>query len=55
MDQQATKKSLPLFFVDIKPALNNKDIFKIELLCYSKIKIEETHVKGQTVQCLRCQ
>jgi hypothetical protein len=46
---------LPLFFIDLEPAINNKDIFKIKYLCYTKIKIEESRVKRHIVQCLRCQ
>jgi hypothetical protein len=43
--QYNTKRPLPLFFINIEQANNNKDIFKIEFLCYSKIKIEEPHIK----------
>lgn len=53
--QRSTKLPLPLFFVDLEPALNNKDIFKIEFLHYTKIKIEEPRLNHQTIQCLRCQ
>jgi hypothetical protein len=53
--QYNTKAPFPLFFVDLEPAINNKDIFKIEFLCYTKIKIEGLRIKRQIVQCLRCQ
>lgn len=53
--QYNTKVPLPLFFIDLEPAINNKDIFKIEYLCYTKIKTEEPRVKRHLVQCLRCQ
>jgi hypothetical protein len=35
------KKPLSLFFVDLEPNINNKDVFKIDHLYYTKIKIEE--------------
>lgn len=35
-----TKTPLPLFFVDLEPSPNNKDIYKIDLLLNAKIKIE---------------
>jgi hypothetical protein len=53
--QYNTKRPLPLFFIDLEQADNNKEVFKIEFLCYSKIKIEEPRVKRHIVQCLRCQ
>ncbi|KAL4136344.1 hypothetical protein QTP88_007892 [Uroleucon formosanum] len=53
--QHITKRPLPLFFIDLEQADNNKEVFKIEFLCYSKIKIEEPRVKRHIVQCLRCQ
>jgi len=36
---------LPLFFIDLNPEINNPDIFKLESLCYAKIKIEELHTR----------
>ncbi|KAL4085256.1 hypothetical protein QTP88_027115 [Uroleucon formosanum] len=30
--QRTTKMPLPIFFIDLEPALNNKDIFKIEFI-----------------------
>jgi hypothetical protein len=53
--QRNPKLPLPLFFIDLEPNINNKDIFKINLLCHSKIKIEEPRINHQPVQCLRCQ
>jgi ribosome-associated translation inhibitor RaiA len=35
-----TKLPLPMFFVDAKPATNNKDIFNVEYLQQCKIKFE---------------
>lgn len=46
---------LPLFFIDLNPEIKNPDIFKLETLCYSKIKIEEPHTRRDLPQCHRCQ
>ncbi|KAK9507329.1 hypothetical protein O3M35_007208 [Rhynocoris fuscipes] len=51
----ATKQLLPLFFVDLEPRQNNRDIFDLEVLCYTRIKVEEPHKQRQIVQCKRCQ
>jgi len=50
-----TKQPLPLFFVDLETDINNKDVFKIDHLYYTKIKIEEPRPNNQPIQCLRCQ
>lgn len=36
---RVSKIPLPLFFIDLEPALNNKDIFELKTLCYTKVKI----------------
>jgi hypothetical protein len=46
---------LSLFFIDLNPEIKNPDIFKFETLCYSKIKIEESHTRRDFPQCHRCQ
>lgn len=53
--QRITKKPLPLFFVDLEPDINNKEVFSINQLYYTKIKIEEPRTNNQPIQCLRCQ
>lgn len=50
-----TKKELPVWFIDIKPNQNNKDIFNITRLAHSVIKFEPPHVKRIIPQCSRCQ
>jgi len=50
-----TKKTLPLFFVDLEPSPSNKDIFAIDTLYYTKIKIEEPCPRRNLIQCTRCQ
>lgn len=49
------KKPLPMFFVDITKETFREEIFKIEYLYYSKVKIEEPRKKRMIPQCLRCQ
>ncbi|VVC39080.1 Endonuclease/exonuclease/phosphatase, partial [Cinara cedri] len=41
--------------LDLNPETNNSDIFKLEILCYSKIKIEEPHTRRDLPQYHRCQ
>jgi len=53
--QRTTKQPLPLFFIDLEPNINNRDVFNIDHLFYSKIKIEEPRANHQPIQCLRCQ
>lgn len=51
-----TKEPLNLFFVDLEPSNNNKDIYKIERLQNVFIRIEPPHKnKNDIVQCMRCQ
>lgn len=53
--QRNTKKPIPLFFIDLKPSENNKDIYKIEFLLNTKVKFEPPHQKREIPQCTRCQ
>lgn len=53
--QYKTKNPLPLFFVDLEPSPLNQNIYKVDSICYTKIKIEAPHPKKNPVQCLRCQ
>jgi len=43
--QIRTNTLLPLFFVDLKPSANNKDIYFIETLHYTKVKFEPPRPK----------
>lgn len=38
--QRLIKTALRLLFVDLEPNQNNKDIFSLKSLCYTKIKVE---------------
>jgi hypothetical protein len=53
--QFQTKLPLSMFFVDLKPALNNKDIFDIEFHQQCKIKFEPPRHKREIAQCSKCQ
>jgi hypothetical protein len=46
-----TKLPLPMFFVDLKPATNNKDIFNVEYLQQCKVKFEPPKQKINIAQC----
>ncbi|KAL4136313.1 hypothetical protein QTP88_007861 [Uroleucon formosanum] len=51
--QYKTKNPLPLFFVDLEPSPSNHNIYKVDSICYTKIKIEAPHPKKNPVQRLR--
>jgi hypothetical protein len=55
MKQQRTNIPLPLFFVDLKPQANNKDIYHIETLNYTKVKFEPPRPKRNIPQCSKYQ
>lgn len=50
-----SKEPLPMFFVDLEPQNNNKEIFNLQLLQNCKIRIEPPRNKSNIVQCTRCQ
>lgn len=52
---RVSKIKLPLFFVDLEPALHNKNIFELQTICYTKVKIEAPRINKITPQCLNCQ
>lgn len=49
------KSPLPLFFVDVLPQDNNKEIHDITSLLNTKVKIEKPHKKRSPPQCHNCQ
>jgi hypothetical protein len=53
--QNRTNIPLSLFFVDLKPSENNKDIYQIESLNYTKVKFEPPRPKRTVPQCSKCQ
>lgn len=50
-----SKIALPLFFVDLEPTDHSNEIFKLESLLHTKIKIEEPHKPKVISQCQNCQ
>jgi len=50
-----TKDPLSLFFVDLEPQANNKEIFNLQFLGNAKITMEAPHKSRNIVQCQRCQ
>ena len=50
-----TKQPLPLFLVELEPRNNNKDIYDIEKLLNTIVKVEPTRNKKDIPQCIRCQ
>jgi hypothetical protein len=47
MTQYRTKLPLSMFFVDLKPAPNNKDIFQVDHLQQCKITFEPPNLNAQ--------
>jgi len=52
---RVSKIQLPLFFVDLEPALNNINIFELKTICHTKVKIEAPRINKLAPQCLNCQ
>jgi hypothetical protein len=50
-----TKLPLSMYFVELKPALNNKDIFKVEYIQQCKTIFKPPKHKRDIVQCANCQ
>jgi hypothetical protein len=50
-----TKEPLNLFFVDLEPADNNKEVYKIRSLQNKIIEIEPPNKSKHIIQCTRCQ
>lgn len=50
-----SKEPLPMFFVDLAPKENNKNIYDMQYLYNTKITIEAPRKKNTIVQCTRCQ
>ncbi|KAF0713450.1 Uncharacterized protein FWK35_00036217 [Aphis craccivora] len=52
---KTNKYPLPLFFVDLEPNSQSKDIYKLTSLLHTKIKVEEPFKAKTISQCLNCQ
>jgi hypothetical protein len=44
-----SKEPLPLFFVDLEPQSNNKEIFNLEALQNCKIRVEPPRCKNKAI------
>lgn len=55
LQNRMTKKPLPLFFIDINPQANNKEIFNITKLFHTIVSFEPPHKKREIPQCISCQ
>jgi len=53
--QTWTNIPLSLFFVDLKQNANNKDIYQIETLNYTKVRFKPPRTKRNIPQCGKCQ
>jgi hypothetical protein len=52
---RVSNEPLPMFFVDLEPAANNKEIYKLEYLQHTKIRVEAPRIKNNIIQCTCCQ
>jgi len=52
---RVTKLPLPMFYVNLEHASNNKYIYNLRLLSNFFIKVETPHKTTNMVQCTRCQ
>lgn len=50
-----TKRRLPLFFIDLNPSANNKDVYDIKRLQQAIVTVEPPRKSKTLVQCTRCQ
>lgn len=50
-----TRQPLPIFFIDLQPNSNNKDIYNIKSLLNCRIEIEPPRPKRIIPQCSNCQ
>lgn len=52
---KVSQNPLPMFYIDLEPAGNNMDIYKIKYLYNAIVQIEAPIKKDDIVQCFRCQ
>jgi hypothetical protein len=50
-----TKTPLSMFFVNLEPNANNKDIFKVKYISNCVVNFEPPRKNNTIVQCMRCQ
>lgn len=49
------KINLPIFSIDLEPSVLSKDVFHVNQILYTKLKIEEQNKRRDLVQCHNCQ
>lgn len=49
------KVCLPLFFVELTPDVKNKEIYGLDHMLYSKVKVEPPRLRKEIPQCKNCQ
>lgn len=50
-----SKIPLPLFFIDLEPVEKSKEIFQLQNLLHTKVKVEEPYKPKVISQCTNCQ
>lgn len=55
IQQHATRRALPMFFVDLKVAENNKEIYNVKRLLHMVVAFEPPRKHREIPQCMRCQ
>uniref|UniRef100_A0A1B0EZR7 Pre-C2HC domain-containing protein n=1 Tax=Lutzomyia longipalpis TaxID=7200 RepID=A0A1B0EZR7_LUTLO len=55
MKHGKTKAPLPMFFINLAPASNNKDIYAIDSILHMKVIFEAPRPRREIPQCSRCQ
>lgn len=55
IQHRVTRAPLSMFFVDLAPTSNNKDIYNIKSLLHTRVVFEPPHTKRQIAQCMNCQ
>lgn len=50
-----TKLPMPLFWVNLKPKSNNKEIYQLKRMLFTKVNFEPPKAKRSLPQCMNCQ
>jgi hypothetical protein len=52
--KQGTKKAIYIFYIELKPKSNNKNIYNICSLLQCRVKFKSPHSKHEIHQCIHC-
>ena len=55
VDGQLIKKPVPLFYVNLAPKDNNKDVYDLEYILHCRVRVEAPYAKKEIPQCKKCQ